>query len=206
MLLNKGPVPNSMGLNPQSTQQFGQTAKNFATNPSTWAKGLRRFGLPLSLLLNANEAQAAELPGFQEKLQQGLLTMPHEQQQATPQEHEMRDARQSLGANFTEQEVARAMLKNEPFENDPYYGDSDDGGYAGHPGTPGFGEPGYGGSSSSGRGYGGSSSSGSGHNGRMTWRDIMNIQDPVRQKELLDQYNAGASNTNRANHHTFDYN
>ena len=183
MLLNKGPVPNSMGLNPQSTQQFGQTAKNFATNPSTWAKGLRRFGLPLSLLLNTNEAVAAEKPGFFEQLQQQGVTQPNEQQQ-----------------------VMQGMLKNEPFENDPYYGDSDDGGYAGHPGTPGFGEPGYGGSSGSGGGYGGSSSSGSGHNGRMTWRDIMNIQDPVRQKELLDKYNAGASNTNRANHHIFDYN
>ena len=87
MLLNQGPVPNSMGLNPQSAQQLAQPIKSFATNPATWAKGLRRFGLPLSLLLTANEAQAAELPGFQDKLQQGLLTMPHEQQQTIPQYH-----------------------------------------------------------------------------------------------------------------------
>ena len=85
MLLNKGPVPSSMGLNPQATQQFGQTVNNFATNPSTWAKGLRRIGLPLSLLLQTNEAHAAELPGFQDKLQQqGLLTAPHEQQHSQP--------------------------------------------------------------------------------------------------------------------------
>ena len=89
MLLNQGPIPNSMGLNPQSAQQFVQPVKNTLTNPSTWAKGLRRFGFPLSLLLHSNEAQAAELPGFQDKLQQGLLTMPHEQQQTIPQDHEV---------------------------------------------------------------------------------------------------------------------
>ena len=118
MLLNKGPVPNSMGLNPQSTQQFAQPMKNFATNPSTWAKGLRRFGLPLSLLLNANEAVAAEKPGFFDQLQKQGVTQPHEQQQAIQplqnvntmqHEQQMRDARQSLGSNFTEQEAARDM-------------------------------------------------------------------------------------------------
>jgi len=118
MLLNKGPVPYSMGLNPQSTQQFGQTVKNTLTSPSTWAKGLRRFGLPLSLLLNTNEAQASEKPGFFDQLQQQGMTQPHEQQQAIQplqnvntmqHEQQMRDARQSLGSNFTEQEAARDM-------------------------------------------------------------------------------------------------
>jgi len=120
MLLNKGPIPSSMGLNPQSTQQFGQTVKNFATNPSTWAKGLRRFGLPLSLLLNTNEAVAAEKPGFFDQLQQQGMTQPHEQQQAIQplqnvntmqHEQQMRDARQSSGANFTEQEIMRLLQR-----------------------------------------------------------------------------------------------
>ncbi len=69
MLLNKGPIPPSMGLNPQATTQYGQPMKNFMTNPSTWAKGLRRFGLPLSLLLQTGNAHAAEMPDFFQQLQ-----------------------------------------------------------------------------------------------------------------------------------------
>ena len=69
MLLNEGPIPQSMGLNPQATTQYAQSMKNFMTNPSTWAKGVRRLGLPLSLLLQTNNAHAAELPDFFQQLQ-----------------------------------------------------------------------------------------------------------------------------------------
>jgi len=183
MLLNKGPIPQSMGINPQTTTQYSKPIRNFLTSPSTIAKGFGRLGGVLSGLVHSNDAVAAEKPGFFDQLQQQGIAQPHEQQQ-----------------------LMQGMLKNEPFENDPHYGDSDDGGYAGHPGTPGVGEPGYGGSSrSGGSSYGGSNRSGSGSNGRMTWRDILIIQDPVRQKELLDRYNNGATNTNRGNHSQFDY-
>ncbi len=69
MLLNEGPIPPSMGLNPQATTQYGKPMKNFMANPSTWAKGLRRFGLPLSLLLQTGNAHAAEMPDFFQQLQ-----------------------------------------------------------------------------------------------------------------------------------------
>lgn len=69
MLLNKGPISQSMGLQSPNVQQYAQPMKNFITDPSTLAKGLRRFGLPLSLLLNTNEAVAAEMPDFFEQLQ-----------------------------------------------------------------------------------------------------------------------------------------
>ena len=108
MLLNEGPIPQSMGLNPQTTAQVGQPIKNFLTSPSTMAKGLRRFGGPLSLLLQAGNAHAAEKPGFFEQLQQQGMTQPHEQQHIMPQ-GQMRDARQALGASFTEQEAMRDM-------------------------------------------------------------------------------------------------
>lgn len=69
MLLNKGPIPQSMGLQSPNVQQYAQPMKNFMTHPSTLAKGLRRLGLPLSLLLQTNNAHAAEMPDFFEQLQ-----------------------------------------------------------------------------------------------------------------------------------------
>ena len=68
MLLNEGPIPQSMGLNPQTTAQVGQPIKNFMTSPSTMVKLLKRLGLPLSLLLQTGNANAAELPDFFQQL------------------------------------------------------------------------------------------------------------------------------------------
>ena len=108
MLLNKGPIPQSMGLNPQATTQYAKPMKNFMTNPSTIAKGFGRLGGILSGLVHSNDAVAAEKPGFFEQLQKQGMTQPHEQQQAMPQ-NQMRDARQALGSSFTEQEAMRDM-------------------------------------------------------------------------------------------------
>ena len=69
MLLNEGPITNSLGLQSPNAQQYAQPMKNFMTNPSTIAKGLRRFGLPLSLLLQTGNAHAAEMPDFFQQLQ-----------------------------------------------------------------------------------------------------------------------------------------
>ena len=60
MLLNEGPIPQSMGLQSPNAQQYTQPIKNFMTDPSTWAKGVRRLGLPLSLLLQTDHKLMGE--------------------------------------------------------------------------------------------------------------------------------------------------
>lgn len=65
MLLMPGQIPNSLGLQSPDAQPMTQ----YLQDPSLWAKGIRRVGLPLSLLLQSNEVGSAEHPDFFQQLQ-----------------------------------------------------------------------------------------------------------------------------------------